>query len=623
MVSKRLLVSVFVALVGMPVLAHAGPSAELKEELQGYVDANKESDDLEARQAALMTEGRIGQRAARKSLAEYTDAEEDRVKLGAAMGQWLAGDRGAVNTLVDHLAEDSRLYLTLTDVTSALPDDEQEVLLGRLVKKVDAKQRRDALRYIAEQYGDVYDLLDGYLTGRDDELREAALKAALSTARDEAIGFANKMVSNRREKIRADGFELARGLTRRPGGAPDALDVIARLVDDRSAELAEKAARHLVREGHDKGADRLATFLAEADDDDRRRELAKFLVDHNATVSLEVARPLIDSDDDELTSLGWQLAAKTGDEEVFDELKTMFSSTHFDQRIIAARALGRTGDDQAALILGKALSGGNETLRLHAAKSLADLGSERSLTYLKKAISNERNPEVKIAVVDAISRIDSDQSFNLLRFQTTARNPELKLAVVRGIRRLGRSDGARALRVVHQDRDLAVKWEAALAVIEVDPKAGMQHMKSLLRSPPDHFIADVEALEPSARDAILEHLLVHGDSERRALALSTARRIGEPLFGLFRELVQDADTPANVRRSLLQALAAKSDPQDAGLFEKLVRDADSQDIARLAAWTLASYATEDLEATFRGLLGHDDPAIKSIAAYGLAAIHDK
>jgi HEAT repeat protein len=632
--SKTFFVVLLVVLVGGPTLASASLSKDLKEELQGYADTHKKAEDAEAKQAALMTLGRIGDSAAKKTLAEFKSAEDKRVKLAANMGLWLAGDRRADNALVDQLTGDAQLYLTLRDVISGLPDDKEASLVKQLVKKADDAKKRDVFRYLAQQHGDLYALLGDYLVNRDDKERAGAVEATLFTARDQAADFAQKMIDSRRKQIRASGVKLAMGLSGRPGGMDKAITVLEDALEETSGDVADGVARYLTTLGNDKGSAYLVEKLGKLgklkeDKKDKKdkekheelQEIAEFLLEHRVTVSAEVAKPLMESKNDAIKALGFQLAATSADDAFVGKLHEMFASTIFDKRVIAVKALGYTGSDQAVGLLGRALFEGNKDLRLYGAKGLGRIGHKNGLRFLEKALGGERDPAVKLAVVEAVSRIDEAKSLQLLRFQTTQRDPKIKLAVVQGIRRLGQADGVKALTVVQQDRNLDIKWQAFLTTLELAPEQGLALMSSALRNPPTGFMADIEQLDADTRTKVIKHLLVHGDDASRAAAMSTARRSGESMFGMYRELVTESDTPDNVRRMALSALAEKRDDKDKSLFEKLVKS-DSKATRRLAAWTLTAYASKDLEATFRGMLGHDDPAIKSIAAYGLAAVND-
>ncbi len=621
MSSKKLVVVLLVALVGVPSVASARISKSLAKELDGYVAANKRSDDAEAKQAALMTEGRVGGRKARKDLAGFAKDSAERVRLGALMGRWFAGDRHADDKMVAELAKDSGLYLTLTDIVSVLPDKKEEPLLSNLIRKADPAHKRDIFRYLAQQHGKLYSLLGKYLTGRDDKDRAAAVQAAMFTARDEAIDYAKKMVRSRHDDIRADGVELAIGLAQRPGGSDKAVAIVESAVDDHSDAIADKAARFLVEHGNKKGVSHLMGELAKASKDDKKADIAQYLLDNDAKVSAKDAKALMDAENKKLSALGWQLAATSGGNDMVGKLRKMFQSTHFDERIVAVKAMGRTHDKKMVGMLGKALFEGNRQLRLDAAKSLGRIGDAQGLVFLQKALTGERDRDVKIAVIDAVSRIKKDKSLQLLRFQTTDRDPKVKLAIVRGIRRLGKKEGVQALQVIAQDRNLKVQWQAFLTALELDPHKGFSQMSRMLRNPPDGFMADIEQLAPDTRNKVIAYLLAHGNDQARAAALSTARRIGKPMFPTYRKVVADTTTPASVRRTLLVALSEARAKKDQSLFEKLARTSGDKGIRRLAAWTLTEYGGKDLEATFRGLLGSDDPAVKSIAAYGLAVIH--
>jgi HEAT repeat protein len=620
--SNKLLAVLLVTLISLPALAHAGLPKDLKEELQAYADTNKQVDDAEAKQAALLTLGRIGDRDAKKTLGEFDSAEDKHVKLAVDMGLWLAGDRRADDRLVDQLKDDAQLYLTLRDVIGTLPNDKTDVLIEKLVKAVDDAKKRDIFRYLARQHGERYALLGNYLVSSDDKERTAAVEAALYTANDSAAGFAKKMIGDKNKETRADGVKLALGLARRPGGMAEAIEALESALEGTSDDSADKAARYLTTLGNRTGVVYLAKQLSKAEKDEQRQELAEFLLEHHAAVDSDIAKPLMESENNALKSLGFQLAATSSDDAFVAPLRKMFGSTVFDQRIIAVKALGHTGNEKAIGMLGKALFEGNETLRLNAAKGLGRIGHKNGLTFLGKAIKAERNRDIKIAVIEAVSRIEDKQSMYLLRFQMGESDPKIKLAVVKGIRRLGHADSVKALKVVEQDRNLEIKWEAFMTALEIEPEKGLSRMSRALRNPPEGFMADIEELDADTRNKVVKYLLLQGNDASRAAAMITARRSGEAFFDTYRELVKSAATPENVRSTALWALVEKRDDKDKTLFEKLLKD-DSKPVQRTAAWTLTSYASKDLEATFRGLLGHDDPAIKSIAAYGLAAVNDE
>ncbi|MFW5966350.1 MAG: HEAT repeat domain-containing protein, partial [Persicimonas sp.] len=178
-----------------PAPASAEIDDDLREELEEKIEPFEEGDDAEAKQAALMTRAVLDGAEARESLTEQLeDGDDARVRLGAAMGLWLTEDAGAVDALAEELVDDRRLYVTLREVTFVLPEDKKVELLRRVVRDAEKRRREDALRYLAQQHGELYGMLEDYLTDDDGSLRKAAVKAALFTKRDRAGEFASSMI---------------------------------------------------------------------------------------------------------------------------------------------------------------------------------------------------------------------------------------------------------------------------------------------------------------------------------------------------------------------------------------------------------------------------------------------
>jgi HEAT repeat protein len=618
---RKLVVVILVGLVGFPAVAGAEPSKELKAELQGYVDATKAGEEAQATMYALMTEALIGGKEARKELAALAKDKDARVRLGAAMGLVLADAPKAVDVLVAELKDDPQLFLKLSDSVTLLPDDREKQVLEALLEATKPAQQRAVFRYLAGQYGALYAMLGDYLMSEDAAVRGGALQAALFTARDEAAEFASEMLESGAEAVRADGLKLAIGLTQSPDGCASAVAVLEGALKADSATIANQAARHLVKLDNAAGADFLGASLAKLKEDEKKIEVAAYLLENSARISDEAAKALMAAENEKLKAAGWQLAAANGSADVLDKLVEMFASTTFSERVIAVKALGRSGSKKAVRLLSGALFEGNRDIRLDAARGLARLGDPAALGALQRALNGERDREVKIAVVEAVAAIDTPKSLQLLRFQTTSRDPKIKLAVVRGIRQMGQKEGVKALKVVRNDRNLKIKWQAFLTTLELAPKMGVSQMERALRNPPTGFMTDIVALDADTRARVLEYLLRHGGDAARAQALGTVQRIGEPLFGLFRELVADATVDEHIRATLLTALAEKRAPADKSLFEKLARSGATPAIQHAALAALTEYGGKDLAASFRGLLGSEDATVKAQAAYGLAVIN--
>lgn len=622
MKTTRLLTLLIVSLLSLPMIAHAKPSEELAGELGKYVEAARAEDNPRAAMYALMAKGQLEGRSAAKELTEQAEDADAWVRLGATMGLVLAGAPGAHEALAAELAEDSQLYIKLAEVVRILPAADQAKALKVLLESAEPAQQRDVFRYLAEQNGAVYQILEDSLTSSAEETRKLAVDAAIATAKSEAGALAERMLGSKDEGVRADAVKLAAALANRSGGGETGIKALEVAIKSNTSAVATQAARELVRFQNTTGVKYLADSIAELDEDADKISTAQYLLAHEARVSAKLAADLIAAEDPKLQTLGYQFGAASGDAEILSKLLEMYSSTHFDERLIALSALGKTGAKQAVAPLSQGLFEGTKEIRLGAARALGELGDAGALDSLQKVITTERDPEIKIAALEAVGSIKSPKSLQILRFQTTAREPDIKRVVVRGIRQIGDKEGVKALTVLRNDRDLKVQWEVFLTALELSPASASADMSRQLRNPPEGFIDDVVALPEATRKKVLTHLLRGASQTARAEALDVVLGAeDEATLKFIRELVVDKKVDADTRRALLEALAAKQGPKDKALFEKIGRDDDAPDDLRYAAiTTLIAYGTKDLGATFRGLLGSQDPIIKAQATLGLALV---
>lgn len=619
--NTKLLVVIFVGLLAWPGIAQAGkPSKELTQELQGYADQAREAEKPRATMYAEMADGALNGRKAAAALGEQAKDADPHVRLGAAMGLVLAGAPKATDGLVAELKEDAQLYVKLSEIVRLLPDKDEVAVLKGLLKAAAPAQRRDVLRYVAAQHGALYEVLGDALSDKDAQLRAEALEATLFTARDAAVGLAERMLKNKDAAVQADGLKLAIGLSERPGGSGAAVALLESALGAKSAEQATQAARQLVKLGKPRGAEFLGATLAKAEGE-AQLTTAQFLLEHNARIATKDAEALLKAENERLKQVGWQLTAASGEAQAVDKLVEMFASTHFEERIIAVNALGYTRAPKVVTPLSGGLFEGNRDIRLGSARALGQLADASALGVLEKAMGSERDPEIKVAIVEAIGRVQDPRAIQLLRFQSTAREPAVKLAVVRGLRAQAKPDVLPALKVLQNDRDLQIQWLVFLTTLELAPAQGAAMMAQALRNPPDEFMDDILALKPATRDQLLKYLLGEGTPEVRAQALTTALRIGEPLLGMFRELAGDNKVDDEVRRALLTALADRKDAADKVLFERLARAGDKPALQKVALAALIELGSEDLDASFRGLLASNDPVVRAQAALGLVMIH--
>ncbi len=608
----------------VPATAGAAVSDELAEELQGHVDEHVDGDDLAAKRAGLLTWGLIADSDDHDAIAEYKTADKLPIRVAAGSALMMAGDSEAKSFLVDQLTGESDVFPLLRDHIRVLPDEMERELIESLVDKGDAPHRRAAFRYLSTRYGELFELLSNYATDSNAEIREPAIEALRASGREKALEVAESdLLSSGDSKLQGAGLEMVVGISRLPGRAPAAIEVLKGAADHDNDEIAQKAAIRLL-EMHDKsGVDRLLSLIGDLENKARRLEIVDALLEHGIAPETKQVKKLREkTDDGKLKHKLLELVVASGDDETFDKVREQFGSTHFDKRLVAARAMGASDDDKAVEMLGEALFEGNADMRLAAARSIRQISDAESLSALKRAISEERNQDVKIEVIRALGAIGSEKALRVLRFNSRTRQSEVKKAIIEAVREAGKEKGADTLNMFFDSRDLELQWKAFIAALDVAPDVAMERVEQAFRNPPDNFMRDLESLPMNRQKRLLEVLLVHENDRVRSEAIEQARRIGAPLFEMYRELAGSEDTPESTRLGLLRRLGAAGNEKNVALLERVVRESEADsELAQFAAWTLTEHATDDLEATFRGYLSGDEAVLSAIGAYGLGRMN--
>lgn len=596
-------------------------SKETREEVQLLADEFKADADPHARQAALMTLGLLSSSKDRKQFEVYKTDEQERVRLAAGMALILSGDKAANSYLALELTKSADLYKTLREISSTLPDGFEVPLIKELLKKAAPETRRDAYRYLALQSGELYQILEEALGDTDAAVRAQAVEATMFTLRPASLTLARQIANHRNEESRMIGLRMAAGLKTHPLAIHDVTAILEAGLKDKSAKNAEFAARELVTMRNQAGVDALMALLPKAEPAAKISMLTQML-DNGARPPLKPVRALLEkAEDAEERALLYELAAATRDAEVFEELKTMFASDKIENRIIAARALGRTHNEGALPILSGGLFEGRIEIRQFSARSLGLLQNPAGLPVLKRSVTGERDKNVRLEAIRAVGQIKSPEAIQILRFLTTDADEAIRLAVVRSLRTIGLPEGATALEIMFRDRSLDVQWQAFLTALELNPTLGLRQAKTVLRSPPASFLTDLELykMNPTTRDELLEQLLTHSDPRVRKQVSTRVLNMGELALPVVRKVAADKKTAADTRRELVLMLAEQGDPGDLALFETIVREEKTGDLALISAWALANSGSPDLEASFRGYLGNKSPIIRAIATYGMTA----
>lgn len=613
---------VLVAALSTPGLASAKLSKELRAELQGYIEPLKGESDTVARQATFLTRAILEGKAANADFEAATKDEDKRVRVAAGLAWYLNGDKKALEFVRAELASDASLLDTLQELVAVLPDKTEAKLIGEVWKSATPDIKATLARYMATQHGPVFDLLAQAITEKNEADRNLAIEAVVFQANKDAVAPLEKLLMGKDAKARLGAAKAFVTMSRIRPLEADARRVLGGLLSDKDDAVKAVAAQRLL-ELRDPAAVKAAfDLIRSAKESPVRQEWLGYLLASGQRVSMTVVEPYLNADDAQEKLLAFQLAASTKDSEFLAKLLKMETSTEFDERMLAIESLGYTGSTTVVPVLSRTLFEGRVDVRLASARGLERLGAADSFPALEKALRGERDPKVKLTVIDALGAIKTTKSLQALRFLVTNSDLEIKTHTLMAIRRIGLPEGAQALEVLFRDRNTDIQWLAFLTAIEIKPDVGMRNIKGALRNPPDSYIDDIAAIKgDNAKKQVFEYLLTQTTGSTQSDAIRYALKQGG-FTEILRKLALDPNVSVGDRRVLLLAFANDGGPAEKAVLERAVRTKDSKQLSELAAWLLVRNPTSDLEPSFRGYLGQKNVGVKSLALYGIAAAND-
>ncbi len=601
-------------------------SKELKAELEPTITSLTTSEDAEAKQGALMSWGIIIDRKAMSDLEAFKSNEDPQVRLGAGMGLMLAKAKKSEEFVAAELGAQGELYLKLRDRVSVLPDGVEWKLLDELLDKKDPSTTRDVMKYLAMQEGELFDRLVKMASNKKDgDMRKASLEALVyaSTQRQGLMDTAKKLAKQKDVAQRQAAFQIFQNQTQYDSLKSTSLDAIVSMSQSDKDDALKLAATKYLLSSHHLAAFPDALKLASTTEDAALRALivksAHDAMADGYTPKYGDIAPLV-----ELKLTGpvqvqvAQLAAASGDASYKEQLLKYFQSNIFEERLLAAQAMGYTKDEAMVQLLAGSLFEGDRRIRLYSAQGLGKLGKESAVKALQQSLSKERDPAVTLAVIDALGYIPSDQSARILRMQTTKRDPKVKEHVVLAYMNHKDAKNIKALELLLRDREERVRWLAFLTTFELDEKQGENLFASILRDPPSTWASDMKLLSDARQDKMIAYLVKHKSRTVQAGALGFALKHPERFKDLLQELLLDESYKESARMTILANLAEHHGKTSQALIERIAgSETKSPRLAHMAAWYLVRDTTPSVEATLRGMMSKEDPVLKAVAIYGL------
>lgn len=609
-------------------LALGGSALASERAEQGRVVAAELSEhaDPAIRAASLLTLGQRAGTVERTVLERFKKSEDLQERLAAGMALILAKDRQAVAFTAQELKEAPRTFEVVRLMSAMLSADQLAAVLKATLKDAPANVRRDIFRFLASQKGELYKILFDHLQDRDEEIRELAKRALIANPRRSNAVTARRLATHRDITIRAQAIDITNSLKHRDDLKPEISEVLKRLLRESREGVNERAARQLVELGDDAGTAFLVDALA-SQEGDQRMETLRFLLDQPTRADLGKVRALIDdleaqedySSRQTERELLYALAATSGDESFFEELREKFRGDIFEDRVTAAGALGFIRHAEAAALLEPALREGQAVIRKQAAIGLGRLGAAQALGGLRQTASNDRDKSVQIAAIRAIGEIKDPQSAQILRFLVTSNDREIKTAVVEALSSLAIREAVPALETLLRDRNTDIQWKAFVGLLRADGDAALRQAPTILRNPPQSIGVELDptTLTEKTRQALYRQMLTSSTARVRTTAAQHVDAYRDLFMPLVREMVISDKVHHSLRQELVLLLLSEGEDDDLGLFDQVMRTFSSEEAARTAAWGLARLAPSTFEGSFRGILAKDASVLKAIAAYAL------
>ena len=164
---------------------------------------------------------------------------------------------------------------------------------------------------------------------------------------------------------------------------------------------------------------------------------------------------------------GWH----NNDPKVIAMLQAATRSNRVFIRINAMNALGAINHRPSQKLFLGSVREGRKDIRLASAKGLAAVGKPGDEAVLGKLMRTEPDEEVKLALIDGLSRIGTPAIIGPLQFAVMDRSKKVKAAVAIAIAKVGGPKAATLLSLLKRDPDLDIRFMVWQELLKLKSKA--------------------------------------------------------------------------------------------------------------------------------------------------------
>ncbi len=279
---------------------------------------------------------------------------------------------------------------------------------------------------------------------------------------------------------------------------------LAPLVKSKDADLAFGAAVELAKRSNAAGKKILTDAVAGEDAIKKGRALGA--LSGIATKDMfDVARPILKDRASDLESLlsAYAIFVKVGSKKLQTHLEGKLTSTDVQHRAAAIHYIGDVKGRAALDDLYAPMVSGPTLIRATAARSVGRLAQRGSITKIQDALGNEREKEVKLALIEALGMIKDADIIPVVRFYVTDRDADIRAASVKTLVSVAHERAVKDLELVMRDRDRELRRMALQALMDLDSDKHLVAFDKALGWAPADFVLD---LAEEKKERVLKHV---------------------------------------------------------------------------------------------------------------------
>ncbi len=392
------------------------------------------------------------------------------------------------------------------------------------------------------------------------------------------------------------------------------------LLGDPSPRVAHAAVSAILTLGTSQ-TEALALAAARSEQTSVRRHAIRILGAFGYPGAFDTLRVAIDDSDRRLAELAIAGLGAIEDPRVDDVLAEMAASSDDALRAAVMRAAGIRGGAPSVTLLARGLADASDWVRYYAAQGVGRLGGTDvpQASELLVVRLHDSAPQVRIAVIEALSRLGSAEAWEALCRAAVSADPDERRAGLVGLGMQLRTDAAPLLLEAATSTDQATRLVAIAGLARQPGERALAALDAAVGDPSPEIQAAALSLlaerddEPAAR--VLVEWAVKTDPEHpahRALSRPGANRVLAVLARL-----STADTRS---APILAAALARMhfEMANGALFEALALPNPAARSA--AATTLVSLGADGADRAVSALAASDpDPDVRRVCAAALAA----